>query len=216
MEETSSVARVADAIREHQSGVYARSDTPLPFLAPALRGAPPEPRTPEDTEYDIALEYDSMQLLSQLEQFTIRLTDSMLQASQVLALEYLVQVVNCLADFTEKLPLARARRFTLVALLTRDRRHYVQLGIDHVRNGRLEMLAFEELHIQHGMLRHPHTFQQLSWDLVRVINICLNICVRAFHAPGLQQQWRTVYSGFLTNLVRALHKLRTSPTPKEV
>jgi hypothetical protein len=73
----------------------------------------------------------------------------------------------------------------------------------------LDMAAFEELHIKQGTIRHPNTFQQLSKDVLRVINICLNICIKAFHSPMLRQQWRTVYSGFLVNLAKSLQTFQT-------
>ncbi len=162
----------------------------------------------------MALEYDSMVLLSQLEQFSIRLTDTMMRASQALALEYLVQVVNCIVDFTEKLAIAQARHYTLNALLTCGRTHYVCLGLGHVRDGRLSMAIFEQLHLRRGAVIPPATFEHLSQDLMRIINICLNVCVKAFHAPGFQQQWRTVYTGFFVNLVHALQRLQTTPAPE--
>jgi len=35
-------------------------------------------------------------------------------------------------------------------------------------------------------MRHPNTFQQLTQDLLRVSNVCLNICVKGFHAPEMR------------------------------
>lgn len=177
------------------------------------RSEPAVALTSAQIEADMTLEYESMVLLSQLEQLTIRLADSVLQASEALALEYVVQVVNAMLAFTENLPLAQARRFTLTTLLTRDGKNYARLGMDYVREGRLAMAVFEQLHIRRGTMRHPNTFQQLSRDLLRIMNICLNICVKAFHTPTLQQQWRTVYAGFLANLVRSLQKLQASANP---
>lgn len=211
MEETPPVANVAPPLQWRRPAVSPTNEAVPPPAVPPVRAAPVV-LTPQDTEDDMALEYDSMVLLSQLEQFAIRLTDSTMQASHALALEYMVQVVNCLIDFTEKLPMARARKFTLDTLLTRDRKNYARLGTDYVRHGRLVLAIFEQLHIRRGTMRHPNTFQQLTRDLLRIINICLNICVKSFHHPELRQQWRTVYSGFLVNLVRALQKLQTVPS----
>lgn len=174
--------------------------------------APIPPLTPAEVEADVTLDYESMVLMSQLEQRTIRLTDSVMQASQALALEYLVQVANDLMAFTEKLPLAQRRKVTLTTVLTRDRANYALLGLDYVHDGRLALAAFEQQHIRRGTFRQPNTFELLSRDLLRMMNIAFNICVKSFHTPTLQQQWRTVYGGFLVHLVRSLQKLH-APSP---
>lgn len=168
-------------------------------------------RSTAEVQHDTALEYDSIVLLSTLEQLYIRLSDNPAAATTPLALEHLVNLTNRLVDFTEKLPCARSRQFSLEGLITRGRRHYSQLGLKHVRTGRLSFAAFAALHLQHGGLRHPNTFQQLGQDLLQVINVCLNICVKAFYDPAMRQQWRTVYSGFLVNLSRTVQKRYVPP-----
>ncbi|MGE3540600.1 MAG: hypothetical protein AB7N91_24565 [Candidatus Tectimicrobiota bacterium] len=166
-------------------------------------------RSAGEVQRDSALEYDSMVFLATAEQLAMRLSEPMMQASPLLALEYLIKLTNQLVEFTAQLPLASAKKFTLETLLSRDRKNYSQLGLKHVRDGRLALEAFEALHVRQGGMRHPNTFQQLCRDLLRVMNICLNICVKAFSAPETRQQWRTVYSGFLVNLARAIQRLYT-------
>ena len=177
-----------------------------------------EPSTPPPTtatlsslaiQQDTALEYDSMVLMSKLEQLAVRLNDKTVQASASLSLECLVKIANHLIEFTEKLPMAAAKRFSLDVLITRTRAHYVHLGPQHVRNRRFSFEAFTELHMPQGVMRHPNTFQQLTQDLLRVSNVCLNICVKGFHAPEMRQQWRTVYSGFLVHLAKTDKSVQT-------
>ena len=163
-----------------------------------------------ELQQDTALEYDSMVLMSKIEQLAVRLNDKMVQASASLSLECLVNIANHLVEFTEKLPMAAAKRFSLDVLLTRDRANYVHLGSSHVRNRRFSFDAFAELHIPQGVMRHPHTFQQLTQDLLRVSNVCLNICVKGFHASDMRQQWRTVYSGFLVHLAKTAKSVQTN------
>jgi hypothetical protein len=79
-----------------------------------------------------------------------------------------------------------------------------------VRNRRFSFDAFTELHIPQGVMRHPNTFQQLTQDLLRVSNVCLNICVKGFHASDMRQQWRTVYSGFLVHLAKTVKSVQTN------
>ncbi len=209
--EKAPVEQVIQSPRSRQPGALVDEHTPLPAatFAPKPSG---DLRSALQIQRDTALEYDSMVLLSALEQLYIRLNDKMMYASTPLALEYLVNLTNQLIAFTEKLPFAMAQQFTLDVLISRDRQHYSHLGPQHVRAGRLSFPAFEESALPHGGLQHPQAFQQLSRDLLRVINICLNMCVKAFHTPAMQQQWRTVYAGFLVNLARVIQRLSTPPT----
>ncbi len=209
--EKAPVEQVIQSHMSRRSAALVDDNTPSPaVILPAQPKV--DRRSALQMRRDTALEYDSIVLLSTLEQLYMQLSDKMMYASTPLALEYLVNLTNHLIAFTEKLPFAMAKKFTLDALITRDRRQYSQLGLKHVRDGRLSFRAFEELHLQHGAIRHPNTFQQLSRDLLRIINICLNLCVKAFHAPEMRQQWQTVYSGFLVNLARVIQRLYTQST----
>src|SRR5881398_1117444 len=97
-----------------------------------------------EIQRDTALEYDSMVLMSKIEQLAVRLNDKMVQASAPLSLECLVNIANHLVEFTEKLPMAAAKRFSLDVLITRDQAKYVHLGPPHVRNRRFSFDAFTE------------------------------------------------------------------------
>ncbi|MGE3541019.1 MAG: hypothetical protein AB7N91_26735 [Candidatus Tectimicrobiota bacterium] len=179
------------------------------FLQANTPTAPPIALSPLQMQQDTALEYDSMVLLSKVEQLLMRLQDTLVQASVSLFLEGMVAIANHLIAFTEQLPMAAAKRFSIDALLVRDRANYTQLGPQHVRNRRLDFEVFTELHLPQGRLRHPKTFEQLNHDVLRVNNLCLNICVKAFHAPEMRQQWRTVYSGFLVHLARIVQHVQS-------
>lgn len=187
---------VASTVLMQKAETFLQNNAPTSPAAAAL--------SPLQTQQDTALEYDSMVLLSKVEQLAMRLNDPLVQASVSLFLESLVAIANHLIEFTEQLPMAAAKRFSIEALVARDRANYQQLGSHHIRNRRLAFEVFTELHLPQGKLRHPKTFEQLSHDLLRVNNLCLNICVKAFHAPEMRQQWRTVYSGFLVNLARTV------------
>jgi len=192
-----------------QADLIKQADT---FLHDESSAPPPNAATLSSLELqqDTALEYDSMVLMSKIEQLAVRLNDKMVQASAPLSLECLVNIANHLVEFTEKLPMAAAKRFSLDVLITRDQAKYVHLGPPHVRNRRFSFDAFTELHIPQGVMRHPNTFQQLTQDLLRVSNVCLNICVKGFHASDMRQQWRTVYSGFLVHLAKTVKSVQTN------
>ncbi|MBM3226150.1 MAG: hypothetical protein FJZ47_20475 [Candidatus Tectomicrobia bacterium] len=211
MEETPSVASRPSASQTSAMEQVPRIPSEAPSVVLQAHMALPETPTSAEEEEDTALEYESMVLLSHLEQSAIRLSDPMMQASPALALEYLVNVTNRLVEFTERLPMPGRQKFSLEALIVRDRQNYERLGFDYIHNGRLVFAAFEKLHVSQGGMRHSSTFPQLSKDLLRVTNICLNLCVKAFHTPTHRQQWRTVYSGFLVNLARSLQKIAPLP-----
>ena len=182
------------------------------FMDDEQAAQPPtaDPLSSLEMQQDTALEYDSMVLMSKLEQLAVRLNDKTVQASASLSLECLVNIANHLVEFTEKLPMAAAKRFSLEVLITRERANYVHLGPQHMRNRRFSFDAFAEMHMPQGVMRHPNTFQQLTQDLLRVSNVCLNICVKAFHTSEMRQQWRTVYSGFLVHLAKTVKYVQTN------
>ncbi len=164
-------------------------------------GAPAQPSTGY-LQLDSALEYESMVLLSKIEQLGIRMNEPQVQGSTVLALEHLVTITNHLVEFIEQLPMAAGKRFALDKLIARDWSNYTHLRAQHIRNRRLTIEAFKELQTPQSGRWDTAIFRQVAEDLLRVHNICLNICVKAFHAPDMRQQWSTIYSGFLVHLVK--------------
>jgi hypothetical protein len=158
-----------------------------------------ETLTPEAIQQDMALEYDSMVCLSAIEQLAVRLSDPTLPTSPALALASLVDLANRVVEFIEQLPMARAGEFSLQALISRDLPNYTQLGLQHVHKRRFSAEALERT--RQSTALHP-----LSKDILRVLNICLAINVKAFHSSEMRQQWKTVYAGFLVHVTKALQK----------
>jgi hypothetical protein len=158
-----------------------------------------ETLTPEAIQQDMALEYDSMVFLSAIEQLAVRLSDPTLPMSPALALASLVDLANRVVEFIEQLPMARAGEFSLQALISRDLPNYTQLGLQHVHKRRFSAEALERT--RQSTALHP-----LSKDILRVLNICLAINVKAFHSSEMRQQWKTVYAGFLVHVTKALQK----------
>ncbi len=159
-----------------------------------------ETLTPGAMQQDMALEYDSMVFLSAIEQLAVRLSDPTLPPSPALALASLVDLANRVVEFVEQLPMARAGEFSLQALISRDLSNYAQLGLHHVHKRRFSAEALERT-MQSTAMFHP-----LSKDILRVLNICLAINVKAFRSSEMRQQWKTVYAGFLVHVTKALQK----------
>jgi hypothetical protein len=158
-----------------------------------------ETLTPEAIQQDMALEYDSMVFLSAIEQLAVRLSDPTLPTSPALALASLVDLANRVVEFIEPLPMARAGEFSLQALISRDLANYTQLGLQHVHKRRFSAEALERT-------RQSTALPPISKDILRVLNICLAINVKAFHSSEMRQQWKTVYAGFLVHVTKALQK----------
>ena len=159
-----------------------------------------ETLSPEAVQQDMALEYDSMVFLSAIEQLAVRLSDPTLPTSPALALASLVDLANRVVEFVEQLPMAKAGEFSLQALISRDLPNYAQLGLQHIHKRRFSRTALERT-VRSAALFHP-----ISKDILRVLNICLAINVKAFHSSEMRQQWKTVYAGFLMHVAKALQK----------
>jgi hypothetical protein len=168
---------------------------------------PPAEAAPSTaTNQDMALEYESMVLLSKLEQLVIQLGDKMVQASTPLALEYLLELVNDIVEFFEQSAVPTIRKLPLDVLLTRDLQNYTVLRPQYVSHNRLELQTLTD----EGVLKQPPMFPRLSNDVLRVVNIYLSLNVKAFQAPRMTEQWRTLYAGFLKHLVKALRDIQTN------
>jgi hypothetical protein len=162
--------------------------------------------SPVALDLDMSLEYDSMVLLSKLEQLVIQLGEKTVQASTTLALEYLAEMVNDMVEFFEHPPVATVRRLPLDTLLTKDLKNYTLLQPQYVTNNRLNL----KLMTEQGMLKQPQMFQRLSNDILRIINIYLSLNVKAFQTPRMIEQWRTLYAGLLKHLVKALREIQAN------
>src|SRR5262245_38193647 len=88
-----------------------------------------ETLSPEARQQDRALEYDSMVFLSAIEQLAVRLNDHLMSMSPATALASLVDLANRIVEFVEQLPMAKARKFSLEALVARDLPNNAQLGL---------------------------------------------------------------------------------------
>ena len=159
------------------------------------------------TERDMALEYDSMVLLSKLEQFGIRLGEKTVQASKTLALEQLVDLTNHVVEFSTCLPMTKTRRLTLEAVISKDMKSYSQLRRQYIKNDRLALDTLVDQ--QQDVIMEPNTFQGLSNDLLRVVNVYLHVFVMAFDSPRMSEQWRMVYKGFYVNVAKSIQEIQT-------
>jgi hypothetical protein len=173
-----------------QASVSETHPSVLPASAPdTAHGQPSAPPVEKPaaatSEQDSALEYESMVLLSKLEQLTIRLSDKMVHISKTLATKYLIEITN---------------------LLTQDVQNYAFIRPQHVHDGRLVLEDFADT--RQDVLRAPVTFPELSKDMLRMINIYLSVFVSSFASPRMSEQWRTLFKGFYVSLTKTLRAIQ--------
>lgn len=197
------VSKAAQALRRSQGDALLDAPSEAPAAA--------KPSSTLQVQLDTALEYESMVLLSKIEQVGIRMDSPQVRESTSVALEHLVQIINHLVEFIEQLPLMAGKSFTLDKLIARDWSNYIHLRAQHIRGRRLSADAFKDLQSPQSGDWASTTFQELAQDILRVQNICLNLCVKAFHAPEMRQQWSKIYSGFLVHLAKAVKHVEANP-----
>ena len=161
----------------------------------------PEP-LPTPEQQDMALEYDAMVLLSQIEQGVARLNDKMVQVSNALVLEALTGIVNAITEFIEHLPNAQLRAFSLPILLRSGQPMYTHLCTQQVRNNRLLCDPLVQLSMTGG-----EKFLQVVQELVYVIRISLLLCVKAFQTPQMAAQWRKLFGGFFGHVTKTIEDI---------
>lgn len=153
-----------------------------------------------DTDQDDSLEYDSMVLLSKLEQLTIKLSDKTVQKSAPLVIEALVDMANYVVEFSEQLPISETKKIPLKMLLNRDEQNYKTLKIEYIQN---ERLVIEPTTVSESF-QGQESFTNISNDLLRVINVYLSASVKAYKSSRISEQWKTLYTGFFVNLTKSV------------
>jgi len=149
---------------------------------------------------DDTLEYDSMVLLSKLEQLMIKISDSSVQKSIPLVLESLVEMVNNVVEFAEQLPGTEQKKMSLKRLLNRDEQNYKTLNSNYINNERLVVESNSIVNSDNARQQ----FVDLSNDLLRLINVYLSASVKAFKSNHIGEQWKTLYTGFFVNLPKLI------------
>jgi hypothetical protein len=160
----------------------------------------------ESLDKDDSIEYDSMVLLSKLEQLMIKLSDNTDQRSISLVIEALVEMTNYVVEFTEHLPVIERKKISLKELLDRDEKNYKILSSDYIDNKRLivDNCTFT------NCANPREVFIDLSNDLLRVVNVYLSSSVKSFKSNRVSKQWKTLYTGFFVNLTKLVRSSQTN------
>jgi hypothetical protein len=156
--------------------------------------------TSDNSSRDDSLEYDSMVLLSKLEQLMIRISDSTVQKSIPLVIEALVEMANYVVEFAGQLPGLEQKKGSLRELLERDEQNYKILNPNYIDNERLGI----EISAVTDCANPQRIFIDLSNDLLRLINVYLSASVKVFKSDQISEQWKTLYTGFFVNLTKSV------------
>lgn len=154
-----------------------------------------------DSDKDDYLEYNSMVLLSKLEQLMTRLSDNSIQKSVPIVTNILVDMANHIIEFSEELPVSGQKKVSLEILINRDRQNYRILNSKYIDNERL-VVDISNFIINSNS---QDIFIDLSNDLLRIINVYLSASIKAFKSNRISEQWKTLYAGFFVNLSKSVH-----------
>lgn len=153
------------------------------------------------SDIDTTIEHQALVLMAKLEQLLTKLGDLAQPPSRRQALELLVYITNYIVGFAEQLPIDH-HHLSLHALVTLTPSNYSQLHNAHISEHRLAPSTLLAL------AANTRTFRGLSNDLLRVINIYLNIFAIAFDTSASKEQWLTRFKGFTIDLAITVHNMQ--------
>lgn len=153
------------------------------------------------SDSDTNTEHQALVLMAKLEQLLTKLGDLAQPPSRRQALELLIYITNYIVGFAERLPIDH-HQLSLQALVTITASNYAQLHNAHISDHRLATPTLLPL------AANTRTFRGLSNDLLRVINIYLNIFAIAFETSESKEQWLTRFKGFTIDLAITVHNMQ--------
>lgn len=161
----------------------------------------------DESKLDEALEYESLSLLSELEQFSIHLDEKMIQSSPRLVLDYLIKIVNRLAEFSSQFSDTALSPFPLDMLIMKDKNGYMHITKNHICNNQLKKNLVNELDDTYSDVFNLQTFRHICQDVLRIIRIYLLFNVRSFRCKVTGQQWKKLYGSFFLNLAKTVEDM---------
>ena len=161
----------------------------------------------DESKLDAALEYESLSLLSELEQFAIHLDEKMVQSSPRLVLEYLIKIANRSAEFSLQLPDNKWQPFSLDILIVQDQQGHMYITKNHVCNNKLTKDLINELDDTYSDILNLQTFRYICQDILRIIKVYLLFNARSFHCQVTAQQWKKLYGSFFLNLAKTVEDM---------
>lgn len=165
--------------------------------------------SPQQTAVDEELEYQIINLISQLEFSRAKLAERKARRRPFIALQILTEMVNMFVVFTEEeLKKTDGRSLEKTITLTAD--NYPAVRLLQIRNNRLQPAAVVSLYRgwSAGKADRRAMFTEMASGLVEMIESYFIYITSSFHSTDMADQWRDTCLLFLEELTTTLQKVK--------
>ncbi len=164
--------------------------------------------SPQQQADDEELEYQIINLLSQLEFSRAQIAEWKTRRRPFIVLEVLAKMVNSLAAFTETSLKNKGRALEQTITLTAD--HYPSVRLLQVRNNRLQPAVIVTLYRNWsaGKTDRRDMFTGIVQGIVEIMESYFIYITSSFHSAETADQWRDTCLQFLEELTTALQKVK--------
>lgn len=170
--------------------------------------APSDILTPRQTAADERLEYQLINLISQLEFSRAKLADKKIRKRPSAALQTVAEMANALVAFTEKKLKINGRSLEKALSLAAD--HYPAIRLFQIRNNRLQPVVVVTLYHNWsaGKADRSKMFTEMVRGIVEIMESYFVYITSSFHAAETAEQWREACLVFLEELTAALQRVK--------
>jgi len=165
--------------------------------------------SPEQTAVDEDLEYQIINLISQLEFSRAKLAERKVRRQPYIALQTLTEMVNMLVAFTEKSGRSQTgRSLEKTITLTADR--YPAVRLLQIQNNRLPPTVVVTLYRNWsaGKAERRNMFTEMARGIIEIMESYFVYITSSFHSAEMADQWRDTCLLFLEELTNALQKVK--------
>lgn len=173
------------------------------------RGGRDELLFEHEMEQDSTIENNVILLLSELEQLMVRLEEKK-GKQPILSVQYLSDMVNRVAEFSEKIMNIDPRGGFLGKVLRKVSDRYSQMQLLHSQGNRLSVQTAVNLYNGWaGDRRERHqVFHQICVGIVEVMESYFSFFASSFRSPEMRDQWKETYSIFTGDLRKMIDKIQ--------
>jgi len=164
--------------------------------------------SPQQTAVDEELEYQLINLISQLEFSRAKLAERKARRQPFIALQTLTEMVNVLVAFTENELKGAGHPLEKTIPLTAD--HYPAIRLLQIQNNRLQPTVVVTLYRDWsaGKANRRNMFTEMAHGIVEIMESYFVYITSSFHSAEMADQWRDTCLLFLEELTNALQKVK--------
>lgn len=165
--------------------------------------------SPQQTAVDEELEYQIINLISQLEFSRAKLAERKTRRQPFIALQTLTEMVNVLVAFTEESGRSQMGR-SLEKTITLTADHYPAVRLLQIQNNRLQPTVIVTLYRDWsaGKADRRNMFTEMARGIVEILESYFVYITSSFHSVEMADQWRDTCLLFLEELTNALQKVK--------